>query len=135
MPTIITDPQIHGANYRIAAAENVLLRDQAKGFVLVLPVPDGVATDALAIAAIPEGSSDRDIISGLSDPQSDLMMVSLASLTEAGITAVLIERRNFSSSPDQAAMSPAVTGQPVTQRLRVNTTPEFKILSGWRGWL
>lgn len=127
-PTIITDPQIHGAYYHIAADENVLLCDQAKGFVLGLPVPNGVATDSLAIAAISAGSSGWGIISGLYDPQSELLLVPLASLTETGFTAVLIERENFTSLPDQATVSPAETGQPESQRRQVNTTPEFRIL-------
>ena len=91
-PTILTDPQVHGAYYHIAADENVIYCEQGKGFILGLPVPNGVPTDTLAIATISPQSDDWAILNGLYDVESELMLVSLSSLTEAGETAALIER-------------------------------------------
>lgn len=126
-PTIITDPQIHGPYYHLTADENVLLCDQARGFVLGLPVPDGVPTQTLAIAAISPQSSDWAIVSGLYVAQSDLMLVPLSGLTEAGLTAVLVEGPGFSSHPEPATASPESTSQFEAQPQQVNNVPEFII--------
>lgn len=101
--TILGDPLVHGAYYHIAADENVLMCDQEKGFVLGLPVPDGVPTDTLAIVTIAPGADEWSLLTGLYNDDSQLMLVPRAWLTTEGSTVVLVENEGFRSQPEPSA--------------------------------
>lgn len=89
--TIITDPTVHGSYYHISADQKVVICNQEKGFILGLPLPDGVSNENIAVAILPSGSDGWLISNGSYDSDSELILTSLSGLTVEGATVVLIE--------------------------------------------
>ena len=98
----------HVGNYYHLAAEHDALAPIDKPFLLGLPVPAGVAGDALAVAVLlPLGSAlgvaaDKQVwmfSTGRYDPENNLFVITLSALKAAGLTVTLVSDPAFTPAP------------------------------------
>lgn len=103
----------HGHAYRISVDDDAYGRSPASGFIVALPVPEGVDQERLALALLLAGDDAKDddddawhIVRSRFDPVSGLLLAPKASLLERGDVVRLVSGDTLNSQP---ASSPAPT--------------------------